>query len=145
MLSVSVHIFSSMSFFIIDWSLTSSLCIMKEWPESSYPPWAHGPGYVVSQDIAEAVYKRHKKGQLKVWIHGKYYLLFFCAFVCIQINRISRSIYPTLLSLNCNLLFLVGYNKLSLSILHSSLQCRDSFLSAFTCSLAFERIASDEP
>ncbi|OAY60174.1 beta-1,3-galactosyltransferase GALT1 [Manihot esculenta] len=40
---------------------------IEEWPESSYPPWAHGPGYVVSQDIAEAVYKRHKKGQLKMF------------------------------------------------------------------------------
>ncbi|KAF2299466.1 hypothetical protein GH714_032048 [Hevea brasiliensis] len=40
---------------------------VEEWPESFYPPWAHGPGYVVSQDIAKAVYKRHKKGQLKMF------------------------------------------------------------------------------
>ncbi|XP_050226262.1 beta-1,3-galactosyltransferase GALT1-like [Mercurialis annua] len=39
----------------------------EEWPESSYPPWAHGPGYVVSYDIAKAVYKKHKKGQLKMF------------------------------------------------------------------------------
>ncbi|KAH9740124.1 beta-1,3-galactosyltransferase galt1 [Citrus sinensis] len=38
----------------------------EEWPESSYPPWAHGPGYVVSYDIAKAVAKRHK-GHLKMF------------------------------------------------------------------------------
>lgn len=44
--------------------------ILKEWPESSYPPWAHGPGYVVSYDIAKAVAKRHK-GHLKVSKHRR--------------------------------------------------------------------------
>ncbi|KAF8399484.1 hypothetical protein HHK36_015350 [Tetracentron sinense] len=37
----------------------------EEWPEETYPPWAHGPGYVVSRDIAKTVYKRHKEGHLK--------------------------------------------------------------------------------
>ncbi|OVA08993.1 Galectin [Macleaya cordata] len=37
----------------------------EEWPEETYPPWAHGPGYVVSRDIARTVYKKHKKGRLK--------------------------------------------------------------------------------
>ncbi|CAK9183741.1 unnamed protein product [Ilex paraguariensis] len=39
----------------------------EEWPEDTYPPWAHGPGYVVSSDIAKAIYKRHKKGHLKMF------------------------------------------------------------------------------
>ncbi|KAK2636202.1 hypothetical protein Ddye_030994 [Dipteronia dyeriana] len=39
----------------------------KEWPEETYPPWAHGPGYVVSRDIAKEVYKRYKKGRLKMF------------------------------------------------------------------------------
>ncbi|KAK9276007.1 hypothetical protein L1049_005538 [Liquidambar formosana] len=39
----------------------------EEWPEETYPPWAHGPGYVVSHDIANAVYKRHRKGHLKMF------------------------------------------------------------------------------
>lgn len=39
---------------------------MKEWPEETYPPWAHGPGYVISHDIANAISKRHQNGQLKV-------------------------------------------------------------------------------
>ncbi|XP_065854958.1 beta-1,3-galactosyltransferase GALT1-like [Euphorbia lathyris] len=39
---------------------------LEEWPQNYYPPWAHGPGYVVSNDIAKAVYRRHKNGHLKV-------------------------------------------------------------------------------
>ncbi|XP_068637179.1 beta-1,3-galactosyltransferase GALT1-like [Aristolochia californica] len=39
----------------------------EEWPENTYPPWAHGPGYVVSRDIAKTVYKQHKKGLLKMF------------------------------------------------------------------------------
>uniref|UniRef100_A0ACD5ZQR8 Uncharacterized protein n=1 Tax=Avena sativa TaxID=4498 RepID=A0ACD5ZQR8_AVESA len=52
----------------------------EEWPEESYPPWAHGPGYIVSQDIAKEVYRKHKRGELKmfkledvamgIWING---------------------------------------------------------------------------
>lgn len=41
---------------------------MKEWPEEKYPPWAHGPGYVVSRDVARYVHRRHRSGQLKVKI-----------------------------------------------------------------------------
>ncbi|KAL6547103.1 Beta-1,3-galactosyltransferase galt1 [Orobanche minor] len=36
-----------------------------EWPHDNYPPWAHGPGYVVSSDIARTVAKNHK--QLKIF------------------------------------------------------------------------------
>ncbi|WOK96831.1 beta-1,3-galactosyltransferase GALT1-like [Canna indica] len=39
----------------------------QEWPEEKYPPWAHGPGYVVSRDIAKTVYKKYKKGRLKMF------------------------------------------------------------------------------
>ncbi|GFZ11258.1 galactosyltransferase1 [Actinidia rufa] len=39
----------------------------EEWADDKYPPWAHGPGYVVSRDIAKAVYKKHKKGRLKMF------------------------------------------------------------------------------
>lgn len=38
----------------------------QEWPEEKYPPWAHGPGYIVSRDIAESVGKLFKEGNLKV-------------------------------------------------------------------------------
>lgn len=39
----------------------------EEWPEDTYPPWAHGPGYVVSSDIATTIYKKHKRGRLKMF------------------------------------------------------------------------------
>ncbi|KAK8952603.1 Beta-1,3-galactosyltransferase 15 [Platanthera zijinensis] len=39
----------------------------EEWPGQTYPPWAHGPGYVVSKDIAMAIYKRYKNRQLKMF------------------------------------------------------------------------------
>ncbi|KAJ0096031.1 hypothetical protein Patl1_15954 [Pistacia atlantica] len=39
----------------------------EEWREDAYPPWAHGPGYVVSSDIAKAVYNKYKRGRLKMF------------------------------------------------------------------------------
>ncbi|KAL6634613.1 hypothetical protein ACP70R_027284 [Stipagrostis hirtigluma subsp. patula] len=39
----------------------------EEWPEEKYPPWAHGPGYVVSQDIAKAINNWYKNGDLKMF------------------------------------------------------------------------------
>lgn len=39
---------------------------VKEWPEETYPPWAHGPGYVVSSDIAKTISSKQRKGRLKV-------------------------------------------------------------------------------
>ncbi|GMI99237.1 galactosyltransferase1 [Hibiscus trionum] len=38
----------------------------EEYPERTYPPWAHGPGYAVSNDIAKAVYTKHKEGSLRM-------------------------------------------------------------------------------
>ncbi|XP_078163476.1 beta-1,3-galactosyltransferase GALT1-like [Carex rostrata] len=39
----------------------------EEWKEANYPPWAHGPGYVVSHDIAKIVHEQHKSGSLKMF------------------------------------------------------------------------------
>ncbi|KAK7274843.1 hypothetical protein RIF29_15942 [Crotalaria pallida] len=39
----------------------------QEWSESTYPPWAHGPGYVISHDIAKTVYKKYREGHLKMF------------------------------------------------------------------------------
>ncbi|XP_031475170.1 beta-1,3-galactosyltransferase GALT1 [Nymphaea colorata] len=39
----------------------------EEWPEDKYPPWAHGPGYVISHDIADLVVRKHKKRRLKMF------------------------------------------------------------------------------
>ncbi|KAJ7943466.1 Beta-1,3-galactosyltransferase [Quillaja saponaria] len=39
----------------------------EEWHEDTYPPWAHGPGYVVSHDIAKAVYRKYRDRHLKMF------------------------------------------------------------------------------
>lgn len=49
-------------FLVFDWLII----FVKEWSDDTYPPWAHGPGYVVSHDIAKTIYRKHKKGHLRV-------------------------------------------------------------------------------
>ncbi|XP_075516259.1 hydroxyproline O-galactosyltransferase GALT3 isoform X2 [Primulina tabacum] len=39
----------------------------KEWPHSLYPPWAHGPGYIISQDIAKFIVNGHMKRELTLF------------------------------------------------------------------------------
>lgn len=53
-------------FYSIFLAVSNIPCFLKEWSEDTYPPWAHGPGYVVTNDIATTIYRKHKKGRLKV-------------------------------------------------------------------------------
>lgn len=39
----------------------------EEWPHESYPPWAHGPGYVISRDIAKFIVRGHQERNLKLF------------------------------------------------------------------------------
>ncbi|KAI4303084.1 hypothetical protein MLD38_038757 [Melastoma candidum] len=39
----------------------------EEWPHNSYPPWAHGLGYIISRDVAKFVVTGHQKGELKLF------------------------------------------------------------------------------
>uniref|UniRef100_A0A5B7BZN1 Putative beta-1,3-galactosyltransferase 16 n=1 Tax=Davidia involucrata TaxID=16924 RepID=A0A5B7BZN1_DAVIN len=39
----------------------------EEWPHASYPPWAHGPGYIISQDIAKFIVQGHQERDLKLF------------------------------------------------------------------------------
>ena len=39
---------------------------MQEWPFDMYPPWAHGPGYIISRDIAKFVVRGHQELTLQV-------------------------------------------------------------------------------
>ena len=39
---------------------------MQEWPFDMYPPWAHGPGYIISRDIAKFVVLGHQELTLQV-------------------------------------------------------------------------------
>nr|CAB3473051.1 unnamed protein product [Digitaria exilis] len=38
-----------------------------EWPFEMYPPWAHGPGYIISRDIAKYVVKGHQELSLQLF------------------------------------------------------------------------------
>lgn len=40
----------------------------QEWPEEAYPPYANGPGYVVSSDIASFIVSEFEKQKLRVRI-----------------------------------------------------------------------------
>ncbi|KAJ8619317.1 hypothetical protein MRB53_027846 [Persea americana] len=40
---------------------------LEEWPHASYPPWAHGPGYIISRDIAKFIVRGHQEGDLKLF------------------------------------------------------------------------------
>lgn len=39
----------------------------EEWPHTSYPPWAHGPGYIISRDIAKFIVRGHQGRDLKLF------------------------------------------------------------------------------
>nr|DAD32995.1 TPA_asm: hypothetical protein HUJ06_011846 [Nelumbo nucifera] len=39
----------------------------EEWPHASYPPWAHGPGYIISRDIAKFIVQGHQERDLKLF------------------------------------------------------------------------------
>lgn len=38
----------------------------QEWPEEDYPPYANGPGYIISRDIAEFIISEFEKHKLRV-------------------------------------------------------------------------------
>lgn len=38
----------------------------QEWRHSSYPPWAHGPGYIISHDVAKFIVAGHRDRDLMV-------------------------------------------------------------------------------
>lgn len=37
----------------------------EEWAHDSYPPWAHGPGYIMSRDIAKFIVQGHQQRDLQ--------------------------------------------------------------------------------
>ncbi|PON93110.1 Glycosyl transferase [Trema orientale] len=39
----------------------------EEWPHALYPPWAHGPGYVISRDIAKFIVRGHQERDLQLF------------------------------------------------------------------------------
>ncbi|PIA60842.1 hypothetical protein AQUCO_00300402v1 [Aquilegia coerulea] len=39
---------------------------VEEWPHALYPPWAHGPGYIISRDIVKFIVQGHQERNLNV-------------------------------------------------------------------------------
>ncbi|KAM7277891.1 hypothetical protein ACFE04_005025 [Oxalis oulophora] len=39
----------------------------EEWRHETYPPWAHGPGYIISRDIAKFIVQGHNKRNLQLF------------------------------------------------------------------------------
>lgn len=49
--------------------------VLQEWPEAIYPPYANGPGYVISSDIAKYIVAQQLKHNLRVSNTPSYFLL----------------------------------------------------------------------
>lgn len=43
--------------------------MIQEWPEEVYPPYADGPGYIISSDIANFIISDFEKHKLRVKLH----------------------------------------------------------------------------
>ncbi|XP_034685145.1 hydroxyproline O-galactosyltransferase GALT3-like [Vitis riparia] len=39
----------------------------EEWPRDTYPPWAHGPGCIISRDIAKFIVQGHQERDLQLF------------------------------------------------------------------------------
>ncbi|XP_066352742.1 hydroxyproline O-galactosyltransferase GALT2-like isoform X2 [Miscanthus floridulus] len=46
---------------------TIAICEYGEWPEDIYPPYANGPGYVISGDIAKFIVSQHANQSLRLF------------------------------------------------------------------------------
>ncbi|KAI7754279.1 hypothetical protein M8C21_001147 [Ambrosia artemisiifolia] len=102
----------------------------EEWPEEDYPPYANGPGYILSSDIADFIASEFEKHRLKLfkmedvsmgmWVgqfnktKGVEYVhsLKFCQFGCIEDSYTAHYQSPTQM--------LCIWNKLQL---HAHIEC----------------------
>jgi len=53
----------------------------QEWPEEEYPPYANGPGYVLSSDIAHYIVSEFEMNKLRVSA-----LMYHCTFSLLSCN-----------------------------------------------------------
>lgn len=47
-------------------NVSSFMSWFQEWPEEDYPPYANGPGYILSSDIASFIVSEFEKHKLRV-------------------------------------------------------------------------------
>jgi hypothetical protein len=46
--------------------MTLAMCNFQDWVEEEYPPYADGPGYIISSDIARFIASEFEQQKLKV-------------------------------------------------------------------------------
>jgi hypothetical protein len=46
--------------------ITLAMCNFQDWVEEEYPPYADGPGYIISSDIAQFIASEFERQKLKV-------------------------------------------------------------------------------
>lgn len=61
----------TITFFVYETNLSLSYVmdfnfLPQEWPEAIYPPYANGPGYVISSDIAKYIVSHQLNHSLRV-------------------------------------------------------------------------------
>lgn len=64
--------------------------VFQEWPEEDYPPYANGPGYIISSDIAEFIISEFEKHKLRVRLN-LLNLLFLALVVCVFYVRLNEN------------------------------------------------------
>lgn len=65
-ISVSRYLFLNLCLRMAFGIFLNHNCLLQEYPPSSYPPWAHGPGYIISRDIAKFIVQGHQERELMV-------------------------------------------------------------------------------
>ena len=64
--------------------LTTVVLMKQEYPEEVYPPYANGPGYIISEDIAKYIVSQHVNQKLKVCRPERF--LFFIIFLFLRLS-----------------------------------------------------------
>ena len=68
-------------------TLTNQQCLLfQEWPEEEYPPYANGPGYIISRDIAGFIVAEFESHKLRVC-----YCVTFALFL---VRACMHAVYP---------------------------------------------------
>jgi len=55
-----------MPYFLVVSSNCLLIMLVQEWPEEDYPPYANGPGYILSSDVAYFIVSEFEKHKLRV-------------------------------------------------------------------------------
>lgn len=72
--SINSKLMPTFCWFLIDTNLIWKYwLVQQEWPEDVYPPYANGPGYIITSDIAKHIISQYQNQSLRVcnsWFHS---------------------------------------------------------------------------